>query len=135
MTPVRPLENFERAISKPSIDPDQAMRKFRYKQQSRIMLDPKSLDDEQTVALSSEKPSSNTVDSYKSAELQIEIVQDEALGNPMTNDDEIFSDTNHIMLGANLKKPSKTSIKEVSESIDKQSVILVRKKHLEIKSD
>jgi len=99
------------------------------------MLDPKSLDDEQTAALSSEKPSSNTVDSYKSVELQIEIVQDEALVNPMTNGDVIFSDTNHIILGANLKKPSKTSIKEVSESIEKQSVILVKKKHLEIKSE
>jgi hypothetical protein len=99
------------------------------------MLDPKSLDDEQTVALSSEKPSSNTVDSYKSVELQIEIVQDEALVNPIANGDVIFSDTNHIILGANLKKPSKTSIKEVSESIEKQSVILVKKKHLEIKSE
>jgi len=100
-------------------------------------LDPKSLDDEQTAALSSEKPSSNTVDSYKSVELQIEIVQDEALVKPMANGDVIFSDTNHIILGANLKKPSKTStsIKEVSESIEKQSVILVKKKHLEIKSE
>lgn len=53
----------------------------------------------------------------------------------MANEDEIFSDTNNIMLGTNLLKPSQTSIRDAPASIDKQSVILVRKKHLEIKSE
>lgn len=46
MTPVRPLDNYERAISKPSIGPDHAIHNFGHKQQLRIMLDPKSLDNE-----------------------------------------------------------------------------------------
>jgi hypothetical protein len=54
------------------------MRKFATKQHSRVIIDPKTLDSE-PVAISSGKPSSNTVDSYKSVEVQFEIVQDELL--------------------------------------------------------
>lgn len=110
------------------------MRKAVNKHQSRILLDPKSVDHEQTVAMSSEKPSSNTVESYKSVELQVEIVQDEALNIPPQTD-EIFSDRSPIMVGSTLVKPQQQASKEGSASIKKQSVILVRKQHLEVKSD
>jgi hypothetical protein len=100
------------------------MRKFATKQHSRINIDPKSLESE-PVAISSEKPSSNTVESYKSVELKVEIVEDEQLLASPGSNDEILSDTKNIVLGNNSKK-SQTN-KNPLAMIDKQSLILVRK--------
>ena len=97
------------------------------------MLPQVRLSDDNGATSMSKEPSSVTASSYKS-ELQVEIVQDNALMTDRTKSDRMFSPSQLVNIDQRILNKN-AIVRKPKIAIEKQSMILVAKQHLDLKEE